>query len=165
MVRLIESGMDRAMVSEKNFKFLRGRDGKYIVGTPRACLRKFEQHLIEQSWEQVEPGVEVKLILTPDGEETYILARSVERRAKEKALYNRFLERMEAGLEAIQKAIESGRLREEKMAYYRLGRLKAENSRAVLEGTGNAVTCSLQLSNSEDEASFSCLLCFSWFNL
>lgn len=123
--------MDRGMVSEKNLKFLRERDGKYIVGTPKACLRKFEQHLIEQSWEQVEPGVEVKLVSTPDGEETYILARSIERRAKEKAIHDRFLERMEAGLVKIRKAIESGRLREEKLAYYRLGRLKAENSRAA----------------------------------
>jgi hypothetical protein len=37
--------MDRGMVSEKNLEFLRKRGGSYIVGTPRAMLRRFEQHL------------------------------------------------------------------------------------------------------------------------
>ena len=37
--------MDRGMVSEENLKFLRDRGGQYIVGTPKAMLRQFEQHL------------------------------------------------------------------------------------------------------------------------
>ena len=54
--------MDRGMVSEDNLAFVRSRDGRYIVGTPKASLRKFEAHLVEQDWEQVEEGVEVKLV-------------------------------------------------------------------------------------------------------
>ena len=38
---------------------------------------------------------------------------------------------MEAGLKKIQTAIDSGKLREEKIAYHRFGRLQAENSRAA----------------------------------
>lgn len=35
------------MVSEANLRFLRSRDGQYIVGTPKAMLRQFEKHLAE----------------------------------------------------------------------------------------------------------------------
>ena len=123
--------MDRGMVSESNLAFVRGRAGRYIVGTPKASLRKFESHLIEQDWEQVEAGVEVKLVSSPDGEETFILARSAERREKEKAIHERFIERMEAGLKQLQAAMESARLRDEATAHRRLGRLQGKNSRAA----------------------------------
>ena len=42
--------MDRGMVSEENLKFLRDRQAKYIVGTPKAMLRQFEEHLTDQDW-------------------------------------------------------------------------------------------------------------------
>jgi len=123
--------MDRGMVSEQNLKFVRQRDGRYIVGTPKASLRKFEAELTKKDWEEVESGVEVKLVDSPDGEETFILARSAERREKEKAIHQRFLERMESGLQKLQAAMESGRLRDESVAQRRLGRLQGENSRAA----------------------------------
>lgn len=123
--------MDRGMVSEQNLEFVRGRDGRYIVGTPKASLRKFEAELIEKDWEEVEKGVEVKLVRSPDGEETFIVARSAERREKEKAIHQRFLDRMESGLQRIRSSIESGRLRDESAAQRRLGRLQGENSRAA----------------------------------
>ena len=124
--------MDRGMVSENNLSFVRGREGRYIVGTPKASLRKFEAELVEKkNWEQVEAGVEVKLAPSPDGEETFILARSAERREKEKAIHERFLERMEEGLQKLHAAMESGRLHDERAAHRRLGRLQGENSRAA----------------------------------
>jgi len=123
--------MDRGMVSEQNLKFVRQRDGRYIVGTPKASLRKFEAELIKKDWEEVESGVEVKLVDSPNGEETYILARSAERREKEKAIHQRFLDRMESGLQKLQAAMKSGRLRDESVAQRRLGRLQGENSRAA----------------------------------
>ncbi len=46
--------MDRGMVSEKNLKFLRERGGSYIVGTPKAMLRQFEEHLIREDWQAVQ---------------------------------------------------------------------------------------------------------------
>jgi transposase len=123
--------MDRGMVSEANLKFLRERDGQYIVGTPKAQLRQFERHLTEQDWQEVQPGVEVKLVAGPDGTEQFILARSADRRAKEQAMHQRFVDRLEAGLKKLQAAAAAGRLREESVAHRRWGRLQAQNMRAA----------------------------------
>jgi len=68
--------MDRGMVSEDNLAYLRARGGQYIVGTPKALLRQFEQQLTEQAWTAVQAGVEVKLVSGPGGAETFILTRS-----------------------------------------------------------------------------------------
>lgn len=122
--------LDRGMVSEKNLKFLRDRGGQYIVGTPKAMLRQFEQHLTDQDWTAAQAGVEVKLVPSPDGDETFILARSADRRAKELAMHEKFTVRLEAGLKKMQAAAEAGRLKDEATAGQRLGRLKQQNWRA-----------------------------------
>jgi transposase len=116
--------LDRGMVSEENLKFIRDGGGSYIVGTPKAKLRQFEQYLIDKNWHEVQAGVEVKLVAGPDGQETFILARSSDRRQKEKAMHQRFLDRMEAGLQRLQSAIENGRLKDLGLAHRRLGRLQ-----------------------------------------
>ncbi len=123
--------MDRGMVSEKNLAFLRERGGSYIVGTPKALLRQFEQHLVAKDWQEVQPGVEVKLVPGPGGEETFILARSADRREKEKAMHERFVERMENQLQKLQTGAQSGRLKEESVAHERWGRLKERYWRAA----------------------------------
>lgn len=120
--------MDRGMVSEENLKFL--GDRKYIVGTPKAMLRQFEQHLTEQDWTQAQEGVDVKLVPAPEGDETFILARSVDRRQKELAMHEKFTARVEAGLARLRAAAEAGRLKDEAVAWERLGRLKERNWRA-----------------------------------
>jgi hypothetical protein len=122
--------MDRGMVSEDNLQFLRQRGGKYIVGTPKALLRQFEQHLTDQNWTTAQAGVEVKLVPSPTGQETFLLARSADRREKERAMHEKFTARLEAGLTRMQKAAEKGRLKEERVAGERLGRLKEKNWRA-----------------------------------
>jgi transposase len=122
--------MDRGMVSDANLTFLRERGGQYIVGTPKALLRQFEQHLTEQDWTEAQAGVEVKLVPGPSGDETFLLARSADRRAKELAMHEKFRTRLEVGLRKMQKAAESGRLKDEAMAGERLGRLKEQNWRA-----------------------------------
>ena len=123
--------MDRGMVSEKNLAFLRQRNGAYIVGTPKAMLRRFEQHLIDQDWHEVQAGVEVKLVPGPNGDETFVLTRSADRRKKEQAMHARFLERMEQGLVKLQASIASGRLKDEAVAQRRLGRLQERFWRAA----------------------------------
>ena len=123
--------MDRGMVSEENLKYLRERGGQYIVGTPKAMLRQFEQYLVEQDWTEAQEGVEVKLVPGPDGEETFILARSADRRAKEQAMHEKFTARLEAGLVKMQAAAVAGRLKDEATAGERLGRLKEQNWRAA----------------------------------
>lgn len=123
--------MDRGMVSEDNLKFLRQRQGSYIVGTPKAMLRRFEQYLTDKEWQEVQEGVEVKLVPSPEGHETFILARSADRQKKEKAMHDRFLERMEAGLAKLRASAECGRLKDEAVAHQRLGRLKERYWRAA----------------------------------
>lgn len=123
--------MDRGMVSEDNLKFLRQRGGSYIVGTPKAMLRRFEQYLTEKQWHEVQAGVEVKLVPGPDGDETFVLARSADRRKKEQAMHQRFLDRMEEALTKMRLSIESGRLKDEAVAQRRLGRLQERYWRAA----------------------------------
>ncbi len=123
--------MDRGVVSEANLKFLRKRGGLYIVGAPKAMLRQFERHLTERDWHEVQEGVEVKLVPGPDGTETFILTRSADRRKKEEAMHQRFLDRMEAGLTKLQAAADSGRLRDLGVAHRRLGRLQERCWRAT----------------------------------
>ena len=123
--------MDRGMISEDNLKFLRARGGSYIVGTPKAMLRRFEQYLTDKDWHEVQAGVEVKLVRGPDGEETFVLARSADRRKKEQAMHQRFLERMEEALTKMRTSIESGRLKDEALAQRRLGRLQERCWRAA----------------------------------
>lgn len=123
--------LDRGIVSEENLKMLRERDGRYIVGTPKATLRRFEQHLLDQDWTEVQPGVDVKKVVGDTDQEIYVLARSRDRRAKEQAMHAKFVKRVEEGLQALQKSIAAGRLKKEADAQRRLGRLLQKNSRAA----------------------------------
>jgi len=89
--------MDRGMVSEENIDFLRERGAQYLVGTPKAQLRRFEAALLEeQNWQQVRPDVDVKLLPHPDGlgREQFVLCRSQARREKEKAMLARQEQRL-----------------------------------------------------------------------
>jgi hypothetical protein len=70
------------------------------------------------------------LVPSPEGDETFILARSNDRRQKELAMHEKFTERLETGLKKMQAAAETGRLKEEASAGQRLGRLKQQNWRA-----------------------------------
>ena len=122
--------MDRGMVSEANLQFLRDRGGQYIVGTPKAMMRRFERDLAGPDWQTVQAGVEVKLVPGPNGDETFILTRSVDRRLKEQAMNEKFVVRLEEGLQKMQASATSGRLRDEGQANRRLGRLLEKNWRA-----------------------------------
>ena len=122
--------MDRGMVSEKNLAFLRARGGQYLVGTPKAMLRQFERHLTEKGWHEVQEGVEVKLVPGPEGDETFLLARSADRREKEKAMHERFEKRIEEGLQRIEASCRKQRMQPLLVAQ-RLGRLLGQNSRAA----------------------------------
>ncbi len=58
-------------------------------------------------------------------------ARSADRQKKEKAMRDRFLERMETGPTMLQAVAESGRLKDSAVAHQRLGRLKERYWRAA----------------------------------
>ncbi len=123
--------MDRGMVSEANLKFLRQKNASYIVGTPKAMLRQFDKYLTDKDWHEAQEGVQVKLVPGPDGDETFVLARSEDRQKKEKAMHDRFLERMEVALVKLQASAKSGRLKDEAIANQRLGRLNQRYWRAA----------------------------------
>ena len=92
--------MDRGMVSEDNIASLQSCGARYPVGTPKSMLRKFEHDLTDKDWQEVAPGVEVKLCAAPDGtNESFVLCRSEGRKDKETAILNRFITRLEAGLD------------------------------------------------------------------
>ena len=122
--------LDRGMVSEDNLRFVRQRGGSYIVGTPKAMLRQFEQYLTAKDWHEVQAGVQVKLVGGPEGEELFVLARSTDRRQKERAMHQRFIERMESALDKMQRSAQSGRLKDAGLAHRRLGRLQQRYWRA-----------------------------------
>jgi transposase len=123
--------MDRGMVSEQNLARLRQSQASYIVGTPKAMLKRFEADLSSQrDWHTVQEGVEVKRVSGPEGQEVFLLARSADRRAKEQAMHDRFLVRLEDGLRKLETAMASGHLRDEGVANRRLGRLLEKNWRA-----------------------------------
>jgi hypothetical protein len=88
--------------------------------------------LLPHNWEAVHPGVEVKKCTSPEGgEETFVLCRSDGRKAKEAAILDRFITRLEAGLHRLQAQEDQGRLRDRQKAERRIGRLLERNSRAA----------------------------------
>jgi len=122
--------MDRGLVSEENVAFLRESGRRYILGTPKSALVRFEKALLEQEWETIREGIEVKLCAGPEGEETFILCRSQQRREKERAIHERFEARIEAGLEKMAAGCARRRCRPE-VLQRRIGRLLGKNSRAA----------------------------------
>src|SRR3989441_4660802 len=91
--------MDRGMTSAENLTWLQETHRRYLVGTPKSELRKWARQIAEaQDWHTVRDGVEAKRCAGPDGTETFVLIRSVERREKERAMHTRFAERIETGL-------------------------------------------------------------------
>jgi len=118
---------DRGIVSEENLEALRRRGGQYLVGTPRAKLKQFEQQLLAEGWERVRPDVEVKLVPTPQGEEIYILCRSQARRAKEQAIRSRFSRRLEKALTALEKRVAAGKLKDRPKIERHLGKIQARH--------------------------------------
>ncbi|HEO71464.1 MAG TPA: IS1634 family transposase, partial [Candidatus Hydrogenedentes bacterium] len=126
--------MDRGMVSEDNLDLLRGSQAKYLVGTPKSMLKQFEQRLLEQDWQTVAPGVDVKLCAAPDGtQETFVLCRSTSRIEKERAIRERQRERLETQLNQLKARIDADTraLRSRSAAERRVGRLFQKYSRAA----------------------------------
>jgi transposase len=119
--------MDRGIVSEENLAAIGKRGGQYLVGMPRRQMKRFEAELLQDDWTQVRPDVEVKQVAIPSGEETYILCRTAARKEKEKAIRKRFSTRREAALEALEKNIASGRLKDRYKMERRLGRIQARH--------------------------------------
>lgn len=122
--------MDRGMVSEGNLAFLRDGGRRYIVGAAKSQLKGFERELLEEGWQSIREGLEVKACPSPDGAETFILCRSAERGEKEKAIHGRFAKRIEEGLEKIAAGCVK-RKQTPGVIERRVGALLSANSRAA----------------------------------
>ncbi len=151
--------IDRGMVSEDNLAYLRSTGARYLVGTPKSFLKKFEHQLLEQNWEKVQPGVEVRLCRSPEGtDETFVLCRSAGRKEKENAILNRFVNSLETRLFKLAGQAQAGKVRDRQKVERRIGRLLERNSRAaslfsveVTEtGTGQQARLSIHIQKNED---------------
>jgi transposase len=125
--------MDRGMTSNANIAWLQQTGRRYLVGTPKSDLKKFATQIAEaRDWQTVREGVEAKLCAGPDGTETFVLVRSAERCEKEMAMHQRFIERIELGLQKLRARIGRSRVPLDRGRIERqIGRLLGRNSRGA----------------------------------
>jgi len=151
--------MDRGMVSADNLEYLRSTGARYLVGTPKSLLKKFERQLLEQRGEKVQPGVDVQLCRSPEGtEETFVLCRSAGRKEKENAILNRFVDSLETRLHKLAGQAQAGKARDRQKVERKIGRLLERNRRAaslfsieVTEtGTGKEARLSIKITKNEE---------------
>jgi len=122
--------MDRGMVSEETMGLLRTEGRRYILGTQRGQLKKYEGELLKADWQEVQYGLEVKRVDSPDGKEVFILCRSRDRAEKEKAIHDRFEQGIEETLVQMAQSCEKRRY-QVGVIERRIGRLLERNSRAA----------------------------------
>jgi transposase len=125
--------MDRGMTSAETVAWLQATGRRYLIGANKAELKKLAPQLADaRDWRQVRDGVEAKLCTGPDGNETFVLVRSADRRAKEQAMHARFCERIETALIRLAGRLERARTPVDRGATERqIGRLLGRNSRAA----------------------------------
>ncbi|MEK7756866.1 MAG: IS1634 family transposase [Planctomycetota bacterium] len=114
--------VDRGIASEKNIAYLKEHQQSYLVGTPRSQLTDFEAELCTKNWHQIREAVEVKTIRR-DGE-TYVLARSKQRRLKERAIRKRQLVGWHGDLKKLAARVAKGQLKNADKVVEQVGRLR-----------------------------------------
>ena len=142
--------MDRGMVSDDNLDFLRAGGRRYIVGTPKSMLKKFEAELLKEDWNAIRDGLEVKLCSRPrnddeatnadkdsggkdsaeEDQETFILCRSRDRSQKEEAIVQRFEQKIKERLASMTARCEKQK-RDPMKVEREIGRLLGKNTRAA----------------------------------
>jgi transposase len=141
--------MDRGMVSEKNLEFLRQGKRRYLVGTPKALLKKYEQDLLSDEWHTIREGIEVKLLPVPPHEddetpadgavpddtakqphEIFILCRSRDRVKKDEGILRRFEQKIEERLRVMATRCEK-QCRDVQKVEREVGRMLGRNTRAA----------------------------------
>lgn len=151
--------MDRGMVSEDNIEFLREGGRRYIVGTPKSMLKKFEQDILKDDWHSIRDGLEVKIVPWPTSDddeasagddsnaepndafsdvstqqtsapERFILCRSRDRSKKEEGITRRFEKKIEESLIRMKARCEKQK-RDPQKVERQIGGLLSRNSRAA----------------------------------
>lgn len=124
---------DRGMASAANLAWLRQTGRRYIIGAPKAELKRFAGPLASpEGWRAIREDIEVKLTRCPETDETVILCRSADRRAKERAMHDKFSARIEAALarlggriEGAKKPLDAAKLNRQ------IGRILKQNQRSA----------------------------------
>jgi len=124
--------MDRGMVSAENLSWLSRTQRRYVIGTQRSELKRWAKELGDKTdWRHIRDDVEVKICRGPEGKETFLLCRSASRKEKEKAMHQRFSNRIEGGLQSLGRRIERSKVPLQRGDLERqIGRLLGTNSRA-----------------------------------
>jgi transposase len=124
---------DRGMASEDNLAWLRATGRRYIIGTPKAQLRRFEAELADPAgWREIRDGIQVKLTSWPGTDETVVLCRSAARRSKEQAMHEKFAQRIEEALERLAERIATATKKlGETQINRQIGRILQKNQRAA----------------------------------
>jgi transposase len=124
---------DRGMASAANLAWLRQTGRRYIIGAPKAELRKFGAELAAVAgWRTVHDVFAVKLTRHPETDETVILCRSADRRSKEQAMHDKFSRRIEAALQRLAERIARSKKRLDPAIINRqIGRILQPNQRAA----------------------------------
>jgi transposase len=124
---------DRGMASADNLAWLRATGRRYIIGAPKAELKRFAPALAEAAgWREIRAGVQVKLARDGDTGETAILVRSAERRTKERAMHDKFSGRIELALASLEARIAGARKPVDAAKTNRqIGRILQRNQRAA----------------------------------
>src|SRR5438874_2231946 len=124
---------DRGMASAANLAWLRQTGRRYIIGAPKSELKKFASALAAiNGWHTVHEGVEVKLASDSETGETVILCRSADRRSKERAMHDKFSQRIETALKRLSARIARSNKRLDPATVNRqIGRILQQNQRAA----------------------------------
>ena len=124
---------DRGMAGADNLAWLRRTGRRYIIGAPKSELKKFSSALAAaDGWRTVNEGVEVKLTRHPETEETVILCRSADRRGKERAMHDKFSQRIEEALQRLAARLARAKKRVDPAVVNRqIGRILQQNQRSA----------------------------------
>ena len=110
-----------------------------------------------KGWHELRDGVEVKLLEGEEPGERFVLCRSSDRRSKERAMHEKFSQRIETALERLQSRIaRSKKPLDRALINQQIGRLLQRNSRAAarfeisLEDSDAAAGFVLQMRHREE---------------
>jgi transposase len=123
--------MDRGMLSAANLRFLCRSDRRYLIALRRAALTRFAAALTRPGWQRLTDHDEVEVKAERCGRLTYLLARSLPRRAKERAIRRRQLLQLHRGLQKLRRRIVEGKLKDRDKMLEALGRLKGKYPKAT----------------------------------
>jgi transposase len=128
---------DRGMASADNLAWLRQSGRRYIIGAPKSELKKFAPELARPgNWRMVQEGVEVKLTRHPETDETVILCRSADRRSKERAMHDKFSQRIEEALGRLAARLARSKKHVDPTTVNRqIGRILQQNQRSAARFT------------------------------